>query len=438
MNTKLIIYVPKLTKRVQYIFDLMLREYLGIDMEFTTDAEHFTSSPKIKIQYGGQRIDGVVFFGAHSLLFQSGISEQPISHVKYNGITGLFKISDPSSVMPFDPFAASFYMVTRYEEYLPFIEDKYGRFTPQNSIAFELDFLNQPVVNIWALNVLACIRNVFPMLMIHERKYKFIPTFDIDIAYAYRYKGAVRLIAGYIKSLFNLDIDDIKERSRVLLSLDKDPYDTYDLILRLHKKNRADLILFFLYSKYSQYDKNVPIHNRKFQSLIKRMGDYVDIGIHPSFRSNSSISALTEEVSGLSSVLNKNIIKSRQHFLKVTMPDTYRNLIINDIQHDYSMGYASEPGFRAGICIPFLFYDLDNEMVTKLRIHPFTIMDGTLRDYKDTNISQALDIILPLIRQVKQVKGDLYTIWHNESLSDTKRWKGWLFVYEELIKAAKP
>ena len=125
-----------------------------------------------------------------------------------------------------------------------------------------------------------------------------------------------------------------------------------------------------------------------------------------------------------------------KHFLKLSLPETYRNLIKNDIQHDFTMGYASEPGFRASICTPYKFYDLDLDEKSNLTIHPFAFMDGTFRDYKDMSSTTVLEHIIPLIRQVKQVHGTLYTVWHNESLSDAKRWKGWQAVYEQMVKAA--
>jgi hypothetical protein len=138
----------------------------------------------------------------------------------------------------------------------------------------------------------------------------------------------------------------------------------------------------------------------------------------------------------LRSVLNKDISSSRQHFLRIVLPSTYRNLIEQDITDDYSMGYAALPGFRAGICTPFNFYDLDLEIETKLRIHPFAVMDGTLNDYLGLTPADAIDHIKALIKEVKKVDGTFISLWHNESLSDQKRWKGWKRVYEQLIKEA--
>ena len=128
--------------------------------------------------------------------------------------------------------------------------------------------------------------------------------------------------------------------------------------------------------------------------------------------------------------------KSRQHFLKLQLPYTYRNLINLDITDDYTMGFAAQPGFRASICTPFHFYDLDMDSETKLKVHPFTLMEGTLKDYMGISAVQAMEYITPLITEVKAVNGTFISLWHNESLGDEGRWKGWSTVYEEMIKEA--
>src|SRR5205814_2896242 len=114
-------------------------------------------------------------------------------------------------------------------------------------------------------------------------------------------------------------------------------------------------------------DKNTPVESKKLQSLIKNLGDYAEVGIHPSYGSNSKEGQLKKEIDRLSKILHKDVHKGRQHFLKLSLPETYRNLIELDITEDYTMGYAFQPGFRASICMPFNFYDLDNEIETKLK-----------------------------------------------------------------------
>ncbi|NQU34441.1 MAG: hypothetical protein HQ521_14510, partial [Bacteroidetes bacterium] len=263
-----------------------------------------------------------------------------------------------------------------------------------------------------------------------------ITPYDIDSAFAYSQKGLVRSIGSYLLSIKNLDWDEIIQRSRVLFSGYKDPFDTFDLQIEYQRRYNLKPVYFFLFGHYGQFDKNVNTRNRIFRFLIKRIGDYAQIGIHPSYFTNEHPELLHTEIKNLESVVNKDITQSRQHFLKLNLPLTYRNLIEEDITDDYSMGYAALPGFRAGICDSYNFYDLDIEVETKLRIHPFMVMDGTLKDYMNLTTTDAIDQIRRLIDEVKKVDGTFRSLWHNETLSDEKRWKGWRKVYEELLRMA--
>jgi hypothetical protein len=138
----------------------------------------------------------------------------------------------------------------------------------------------------------------------------------------------------------------------------------------------------------------------------------------------------------LSKVINKEITASRQHYLKLELPFTYQNLIKNEITDDFTMGFASEIGFRAGICEPYYFYDLDTEHETPLRIHPFAVMEGTLKDYMKIKPHEAMQFVKPLIDNVKAVDGQFITLWHNQSLNDQISEGHWREPYEEIIRYA--
>ena len=118
------------------------------------------------------------------------------------------------------------------------------------------------------------------------------------------------------------------------------------------------------------------------------------------------------------------------------MPETYRNLIDLDITDDYTMGFASQVGFRASICSAFNFYDLDMELETKLKIHPFAMMEGTLKYNMKVSPEDAMNKIKPLIDEVKKVNGDFMSLWHNDTLNDRKIWTGWKEVYEKMVQHA--
>lgn len=428
----LLIYTHKITHRNKYIFNLIFKDMIGIDFTLTTDVEELKRYEGAKLSYTHNPITDELFFISRNLLFETGINEQNISVFEYED-NKVFFATGKASALPFDVFAASFYLVSRYEEYLPHIRDIHDRFDAKDSIAFLNGFLEKPVVNTWVLLIKGLIQIKYPHLFFPEKKFEFISTLDIDNAYAYREKGFTRSVGGYIKSISEGNFSDIAERTRVLMGMEKDPYDTYDFQLQILKKYKFKSIYFFLLGDYGPNDKNLPIESKKFQSLIKMLADYAQVGIHPSYGSNSSKLQLKKEISRLSHVLHRDVTKSRQHFLKLTMPETYRNLIDLDITDDYTMGYAFQVGFRASICTPFNFYDLDTELETKLKIHPFAVMEGTLKYHMKLRPSEGLEKIKALIDEVRAVNGVFISLWHNDTVNDRKIWKGWKTVYEEMV-----
>ena len=431
----LLIYTHKITSRNKYILNLLFKDILGIDIQLTTDVEKFKTHKEAKLSYTHNPIGDELFFISRNLLFETGITEQNISVFEHNN-SKVFFATGKASALPFDVFAASFYLVSRYEEYLPYIRDEHDRFSAQDSLAYMNGFLQKPVVNSWILWLKELIQKRYPAFSFPEKKYEFISTIDIDNAYAYREKGFTRSIGGYLKSFSQFDIGEIIERTRVLLGLQKDPYDTYAFQLEMIKKYKLKSIYFFLLGDYGVNDKNLPIESKKFQSLIKMLGDYARVGIHPSYGSNKSKEQLKKEVQRLSHVLHREVTESRQHFLKLTFPETYRNLIDLDITDDYTMGFASQVGFRASICSPFNFYDLDMELETKLKIHPFAVMEGTLKYYMKVQPEDAMEKIKPLIDEAKAVNGVFISLWHNDTLNNSKLWKGWQAVYEDMVSYA--
>lgn len=433
----ILVYTQKISNRARYIFRLFFREHLGLETELTDQEEKFKAHSGPKISYAQHAITDELHFSCRNLLFESGIREQNISVFDWEG-SKVFFATGKGSALPFDPFASAFYLVSRYEEYLPHIRDRLDRFDAHSSLAWEHGFLEIPVVNHWIIKVGELLKQKYAELQFRTGNYSFTPTIDIDNAYAYRLKGVMRSTGGYARSLVNFDFKDFNRRTRVLLKMEKDPYDTYAYQLDIQKKYNLKPIYFFLLGDYGMNDKNISPQNRKFHELIRSLADYSEVGIHPSFGSNSDSQRLPVEISRLKNIVHGDITKSRQHFLMMKFPETYRNLAERDITDDYSMGFANEIGFRAGICTPFNFYDLDNESESTLRIHPFCVMDATLNLYMKLNPGDAITRVQKLVKEVKNVNGDFIFIWHNETLSEDQQWKGWRKVYESIIEAALP
>ncbi len=438
MKPQCLIFTAKITNRLRYTMDLVFSEQLGIAYELTSDAERFLAWEGAGLVYGDQALSKGVFQQSVSLLFEREINSQELKAFNLDGLKAFFPVYQRTSLLPFDVFAAIFYLVSRYEEYLPFVSDAHGRFEADSSVLSALKILDQPIVNLWINLLETKLKAVFPDLKITRKTYRFVPTYDIDAAWAYLHKGLIRSLGGYLKDIFKGDFKEMNQRTAVLRSKEQDPFDTFALQLSMQQQYKLRPIYFILFADYGHNDKNISVRNRHFQQLIKYLGDYADIGIHPSYASFEDKHLLKQEVSKLSAVLNREINCSRQHFLRMNLPETYHNLIEQDILHDYTMGYASQPGFRAGIADDFYFYDLDHDVKTRLRIHPFTVMDGTLRDYLKLDAEAALEKATALIKTVKAVNGKFILLWHNETLSDQKRWTGWQNVYQTLVEEALP
>jgi len=432
----ILIYTSKISPRVKYTFNLLFRDVYGIKHALTCNKEEFLNHEGPKLHYGYQPFGDELFIQSKGLLLETGISDQDITVFNWNDTKAFFSVG-PKSCLPFDIFSASFFLASRYEEYLPHIRDKHDRFDAPISLAYNYNFLHQPVINKWAKEFKKIIQSKFPVLFFPAKKYSFISTIDIDNAYAFLEKGFVRTLGGIAKSLATLNFYELKERIAVLSGSQKDPYDTYAFQLELQKKYGLEYIYFILLGDYGENDKNISIQSKKFRSLIKSLGDYASVGIHPSYGSNGKSEQLMKEVLRLSSVTNREVVKSRQHFLKMRLPDTYRDLLELDIQEDYTMGYASDYGFRAGLCTPFFFYDLDLEVETSLKIFPFALMEGTLKYYQKIPAEKAMEHIKPLIDEVRAVDGCFISLWHNDSMNDLGLWKGWQRVYVNMVEYAR-
>ena len=432
----ILIYSKSVTARLRYISRLMFTDILGLDIAFTTFTDEFSSYQGPKLVYSAEPLDGNLFLQSSGILFEEGLAPHDPGFITEDNLPVLFPATDEHSALSFDPLAAAFYMVTRYEEYEQHRHDKYGRFLAHASVAFKGRFLEIPVVHFWADRLGEVITRWFPSITPRRLAYSFIPTIDIDHAYAFKYRNLSRTLAGAARSMMHGHITDVITRIKVISGAENDPYDTYEYISEIHKKFNQDPYYFILFADYGGDDNNIPVKHKAFRRLLHNLDRNKKIGIHPSLSSNKHLRKLDAEYGGLCQLLDRDVTASRQHFLKISFPRTYRNLIQLGITDDFSMGFASHPGFRAGIARPYLFFDITRNEITPLRIHPVILMDVTLKDYLRLNPEQSIETIHRMISMVRSVGGEFVSLCHNESFSETGRWLGWRKIYEELLRFA--
>jgi len=428
------IYSSEDSLRLRYIAGIILGDILGLSWEVITDKRKLGKHPVIN--YSSEKVSNSFKITPDSILFEKGFCLKMTDIGEWKGLPVFFQTNSDSD-LPFDIFAASFFLVTRYEEYPEFVPDKYGRFPAAASVAFKNGFLDKPVIDLWTKELARALLKRFPTLVFKRNEYKALLTIDTDQPFAYLGKNIFRSIGGFFKEKDGIS-DTVSNRYRVMTREEKDPYDVFDYINTAIRADAVETRFFFPVGDRSRFDTNPSWKNEEYRQLIRRIAENYLVGLHPSFIAGGDGAMISDEAVRLKSILGKEIILSRFHFIRLYMPHSYKNLLLSGIIEDYSMGYPDETGFRAGIARPYYFYDITDDRLTNLKIIPFQVMDGTLSDYKKLDPAGSREKILSLINETKKVGGLFVSIWHNTSLLDTEVSKGWREVFEFMIKHQKP
>ncbi|MFO7371119.1 MAG: polysaccharide deacetylase family protein [Bacteroidales bacterium] len=434
------IVCSKATPRLNYVARFLSENAFGIGVDIVPDqagkAVHdLIEAGNVVIYYGHEPMEGTFSVFSTGLTEEQGITPHVPTAARANKQTILCPAPDGFD-LPFDLFSAVFYLLSRYEEYLPHQKDRHGRFEANQSHAFQNGYLMEPVIDQWLILLKTVLKKNYPALDFPSRKFNFVSTIDIDNPWAILNRGMVRTAGGLLKALLKLHFREWQYRIRVLKRKQPDPFDTYNCILKLEKQYGFRSLFFFLMGNYGKNDTNYAIDSDHFRKLLDSLKSSRPIGIHPSYKSNHSPNRLKVEFERFADLLGKKPEISRQHFLLLRIPDTFRKLLSHNVQTDYSMGYATHVGFRAGTSLPFRFYDLIREEETGLLLHPFVVMDATLRQYMGLSPDQARERIELLLEKVKTTGGIFTSLWHNESLSEYGEWKGWLIVFKNMVKEA--
>lgn len=431
MNSVLI-FSHSVTTRLQYITDF-LSQYYGLQLKLISDEERFIKATgSCKINYGFHRLDSnEIFIHSHALLFESSVRQVKLECFERNGYKAFFKTEGDFN---FDIFAAIFYLLTRYEEYLPHQKDMYGRYAHGSSVAFKENFLHLPLINIWLEDFKKTLIAKDSTLNFKDSKFSFLPTYDIDIAWSFRNKGFKRNFGGIIQLLFKWKFGKMVQRIRVIKKKKQDPFDSYEWMDQLHDQFKLQPVYFLLVAKEKgKYDKNIDVTNVEYQQLVQSLSSKYSTGLHPSWASGDIPSLLTKEKTTLEQITNQTVIASRQHYIRFELPSTYRKLLALGLTNDYSMGYGSTNGFRASIATAYHWYDLKNEEQTQLLIHPFCFMDANSYYEEKLSPEAALEELMQYYQAVKSVNGTMITIWHNNFLGIDEAFSGWKEVYQKFV-----
>ncbi|MEM9821135.1 MAG: polysaccharide deacetylase family protein [Bacteroidota bacterium] len=435
---KILLFSPALTHRIQYISQFLFERLMGLEVTLTSAKSTFLTFAGPRINYSTAHFEASCFYiEAHSILGESDVKQQHIEVRHDLEYPYFFASSTDESHFPFDLLAFSFYLLSRYEEYLPFQPDQHDRFSAQQSLAYQEGFLRLPIIDLWAKRLRAQLQQKFPYLVFKTPEYTYLPTYDIDHAWAYLNKGIWRTLGAAGADLLHGRLPSFFFRWTTQLGLSPDPYQRFDFLNELHQSREVQPIYFFLLGDYGPYDKNIDPQKPAFQQLIRQLAEQYSVGIHPSYQSNEEVKRVRSEQNRLEAITGQSVRLSRQHFLRLRLPKTYRELIRIGIEVDYSMGYAAEIGFRAGTAMDFLWFDLLANELTPLKLIPFQVMDVSLKNYLGLSPEEAMRKVEPLIEHCRAVGGCFCSLWHNSSFAPMDGWtEEWMAFYQQLFDCA--
>ncbi|WP_432411624.1 DUF7033 domain-containing protein [Rasiella sp. SM2506] len=426
----LLVYSQKLTTRLSYSFKHIFLRILGIDVRFTSVLEEFIAYEDPKMSYGKHPLGNEFFVQEHGLLAENGIESIEILLKEWDDIPAFFPTIEKSAI-PFDIFAASFYLLSRYEEYLPHVKDTKGRYPAAESLAFQNNFLELPIVDMWAYKLKVVLQQSFENIKFPHKQLMLHNVISVQRPFAYNQKGFFRSFLCYFQDFTKGRFKNNFYRTQVLLGIRKDPFDTFTWIVNIAKRSTSKMTAFFLLGENEEYQDSLNTHRKAFQLLVKYVADYKEVGLLYSASSITKFATLEEEVKRMESTINRNVVSAKQSNYFVNLPENYRNLIELEIEKDFTMAYYDTPGFRAGTCTPFLFYDLDFEIKTPLILHPIALASTAMQHEKAEKIEAKIQ---NLMQKVAQVNGVFSVVLSNENFTSEEENRVWRKLFSETLQ----
>ena len=429
-----LVFTHQITPRLTYIFKHIFENMLGVSVGFTKTIETFVAHSGPKFSYTKKQLGNEYFISAHTLLYEQGVKLQTLDVESLDGFPIFFK-TQVDSFFSFDIFAASFFLLSRYEEALPHIKTPQGFFDPAQSIAGQYGFLELPVVDLWVKHLQKNLTVAFPEFFnTNDEKKKSIKNVLIEVLVPFRYKHRSLLVSlsDFFKSLWTFDLLQLFEQLAVLFRIKEDPFNTFNTWKSFFKSSAVSPKIFFLFSESSSFQSTVSIFNLSYQKIIKTMSDLFSLGLLVSVKSQLKASDFLElEKNNFESLTHKPISDIRMSSEIQNLNTVYESLVVQEFNSDYSMGYQKTFGFRAGTATPFYFYSLSNEFQLPLKIIPIITTEMGLKIMSPEKAFQLLNDIhenLPLS------SSSLTIVISNRFFSPIDENKSWLQEFKNYIK----
>ncbi|MEM9932877.1 MAG: hypothetical protein AAF824_04660 [Bacteroidota bacterium] len=409
-----------MSPRLRYTMELVFGEILGLSIAVIDTEESIPANSQV-IDYRYEEENPLACNIPNvGLLHEMYVRDEWAALRNEEGIPFLFPVT--GEALGFDPFSAIFYLASDYEKYVASHIDPHGRYDQSVYPSGKEKWFAHPLCELYAEKLWEFLHKHFPDLTREQKEYRVIWTFDLDNPWKYKYKPLYVQLGGFVKDLLNVNLAQVRERIEAWLTA-KDPHEVYKEIEEHFPAKES--IFFILLARKSPHDTRYTWRSPQLKQLVLTiMAKGALVGIHPSYTTSKDEAQLALEKEKLEKWVGP-VSVGRQHYLKVSYPETYRSYIGSGIQTDYSACLYHMTGFPMGMMRSFYWFDLENNQQTTLRIQPTQIMDVSLQQYMRLSPTKAIREMDRIYTLTRRFGGELCILFHNEALSDAGEWKGW-------------
>lgn len=416
----------------RYVATQVFERWLGLEIGLCSENEPVAEGA-ISLGYGVER--GNLRIPDSGFLEQNGVRPLAFDFSRLPDVQAVEKSG--TFLWTYDVLSLIFWSLTRMEEYgKPDLADAHRRFPEEELTAVKHGFQDIPFVDQWVNQLARQLQSLG--LPVKNPKFSKVATLDIDNPTAYRHKGFLRN-AGSVASHF-LQGNRTKswQRLAVSLGLQPDPFYSFPRIEEVCQRLDMKPMHFFWIGDYGPNDKGLSHQNPFFRRLVQETAQRYPVGLHPSYRTLEEPHRIKTEKERLERITGQRITQSRQHYLRFRFPETFRHLIEAGITDDYSLGFSSVFGYRAGTSQSFVWFDVEKNQETRLTLHPFALMDSTALHYLRLSPEEFIETARDMESRLRHLGGTLSLLFHNENIGGQLEWKGWERVFETLMTEPKP
>jgi hypothetical protein len=394
----------------KYILDIIFNEFLGLEYFLEIGSKNYEIELKNK-----------------KIIIKDTFFNKYPKDLEY-----LYLENIPNKIEGLDIFAASFFMLTRWEEYVNKNRDSHNRFPATESLAYKQGFLDRPIVNEYVETLKGMLLKVDERIVFKKKDYQFFLTHDVDIPFKfYSLKGSIKTLAGDLLRRKNINkfIKNLRLFIDSRFDYKKDPFNTFNFIFDINNKYEINSYFFFMGTGVTKYDNAYAIKNYKTRQLIKEVKrNNNKIGLHSSYASYEDSRQFQKEKKEVESVVGSSMTCGRQHYLNFSVPKTWQNYEDASLLYDSTMGYADLPGFRSGVCYEYSVFNI----LTRKKLHliekPLIVMECTIFEerYMNLQADKSYEEIIKYIDIIKKYRGEFTLLWHNNRLEN--KWQRELYI----------